>query len=56
MERLVCIQLILNMWIDWEIAGAQYNSQKKPCVQTMLRVCNSISEVREGKYCNNGHG
>ena len=46
MERVICKRLIWKLEIDGGVADTQFAYRKqKSCVQTMLRVCNSISEA-----------
>ncbi|MCW4261357.1 MAG: reverse transcriptase domain-containing protein [Candidatus Thiodiazotropha endolucinida] len=50
MERIVCSRLVWKLEIDKGVADTQYAYRKqKSCVQTMIRVCNSISEARNRK-------
>ena len=50
MERVISNRLIWKLEVDGGIADTQsaYRKQKS-CVQTMLMVCNSISEARSRK-------
>ena len=50
MERVISNRLIWKLEVDGGIADTQFAYRKqKSCVQTMLRVCNSISEARNRK-------
>ena len=50
MERVVCSRLIWKLEVDRGITNTQYAYRRqKSCVQTMLRVCNYISEARNRK-------
>ena len=46
MERVISNRLIWKLEVDGGVADTQFAYRKqKSCVQTMLRVCNSISEA-----------
>ena len=50
MERVICNRQIWKLEVDGGVADTQVAYRKqKSCVQTMLRVCNSISEARSRK-------
>ena len=50
LERIICNRLVWKLEVDGGIASTQaaYRKQRS-CVQTMVRVCNSISEARNRK-------
>ena len=50
MERIICNRLIWKLEVDDGVANTQnaYRKQKS-CVQTMIRICNSLSEARSRK-------
>ena len=50
MEQVICNRLVWKLEVDGEIAETQsaYRKQKS-CVQTVLRICNSLSEARNKK-------
>ena len=50
MERVVCKRLVWKLEVEGGVASTQYAYRRqKSCVQTMLRICNSISESRNRK-------
>ena len=50
MERVICSRLVWKLEVEGGIADTQsaYRKQKS-CIQTVLRICNSISEARNRK-------
>ena len=50
MERVVCKRLVWKLEVEGGVASTQYAYRRqKSCVQTMFRICNSISESRNRK-------
>ena len=50
MERVICKRLVWKLEVKGGVARTQYAYRRqKLCVQTLLRMCNSISEARNRK-------
>ena len=50
MERVICKRLVWKLEVEEGVAKTQYAYRRqKSCVQTLLRICNSISEARSRK-------
>ena len=50
MERVICKRLTWKLEVDGGLAATQYAYRKqKSCVQSMVRLCNSVTEARNKK-------